>query len=116
MVLLELVDGKKGLGDTLVLVTAYGEPLTFGEWLFLGKCYLDSEAMYYPVQNGYVGKAMLLNALTEISQGVPFDRVLERYQLKRKGKSLKIVDKRKSAGDNIEWRTKKGLERSYLSI
>ena len=63
------VDGKKGLGDTLVLVTAYGEPLTFGEWLFLGKCHLDSEAMYYPVQNGYVGKTMLLNAINEISQG-----------------------------------------------
>jgi len=44
MVLLTLVDGKKGFGDILVLVTAYDEPLSFGEWLFLGKCYLDSEA------------------------------------------------------------------------
>lgn len=96
MVLLTLVDGKKGFGDILVLVTAYDEPLSFSEWLFLGKCYLDSEAMYYPIQNGFVGKAMLMNALNEISQGVPFERVLERYRLKRKGSNLKIIDKRKS--------------------
>ena len=42
LVLLTLVDGKKGPEDVLVLVTAYAEPLTFAEWLFLGKCYLDS--------------------------------------------------------------------------
>jgi len=50
MVLLTLVDGKKSFGDILVLVTAYNEPLSFGEWLFLGKCYLDSEAVYYPIR------------------------------------------------------------------
>jgi hypothetical protein len=56
---------------------------------------LDSEAAYYPVQKGFIGKAMLLNALNEISQGVPFEKVLERYKLKRKKKSLNIIDKRK---------------------
>ena len=95
MVLLTLVDGKKGPGDILVLVTAYNEPLSFGEWLFLGKCYLDSEDMYYPIREGFIGKAMLLNAINEISQGVPFEKVLERYKLKRKKKSLNIIDKRK---------------------
>jgi hypothetical protein len=95
MVLFTLVDGKKGPGDILVLVTAYNEPLSFGEWLFLGKCYLDSEAMYYPIREGFIGKAMLLNAINEISQGVSFEKVLERYKLKRKKKSLNIIDKRK---------------------
>lgn len=96
MVLLTLVDGRKGLGDVLVLVTASDEPLSFSEWLFVGKCYMDSEASYYPVQEGYIGKAMLQNALTELSHGVPFERVLERYGLKRKGKSLNIVDRRRN--------------------
>jgi hypothetical protein len=95
-VLLTLVEGKKGPNDILVLVTAYNQPLSFAEWLFVGKCYLDSEASYYPVQNGYLGKAMLLNALNELSHGVSFDRVLERYKLKRKKKPLNIVDKRKA--------------------
>ena len=37
-----------------------------------------------------------MNAINEISQGVPFEKVLERYKLKRKKKSLNIFDKRKS--------------------
>jgi len=97
MAILRLVDGSKGPGDVLVLVTSYDQPLSFAEWLFLGKCYLDSEALYYPINEGYIGKAMLLNALNELSHGVPFERVLERYGLKRKGKHLNIMDKRKTA-------------------
>ena len=61
---------KKGPNDILVLVTSYNEPLTFAEWLFIGKCYLDSEASYYPIEEGYIGKAMLMNALNEIALGV----------------------------------------------
>lgn len=96
MVLLTLVDGKKGPDDVLVLVTAYNEPLSFAEWLYIGKCYLDSEASYYPVQNGFIGKAMLTNALNELSHGVSFDKVLVRYKLKGKGKEPKVIDKRKA--------------------
>ncbi len=97
MVLLILVDGKKGANDILVLLTAYNEPLSFAEWFFIGKCYLDSEASYYPVSEGYLGKAMLLNALNELAHGVSFDKVSERYKLKRKRRHLKVVDKRKQS-------------------
>ena len=97
MVLLKLVEGRKGPNDILVLVTAYGEPLSFAEWLFIGKCYLDSEASYYPVSKGYIGKAMLLNALNELAHGVDFEKVLERYKLDRK---LNIIDKRKSVSNS----------------
>jgi hypothetical protein len=92
MVLLTLVRGKKGPKDIIVLVTSYNEPLSFAEWLFIGKCYLDSEASYYPVSEGYLGKAMLLNALNELAHGVSFEKVLERYKLNRK-KKLNIIDK-----------------------
>ena len=74
-------------------VDSYNEVLSFAEWLFMGKCYLDSEATYYPIQKGFIGKAMLMNALNEISQGVSFDKVLKRYKLSKKG--LIIKDKRK---------------------
>lgn len=80
----------------LIKKCARNEPLTFAEWLFLSKCYLDSEARYYPIQEGYTGKAMLINVLNELSHGVNFERVLERYKLKRKWKAVKIFDKRKS--------------------
>ena len=93
MVVLYLVDGKKGPNDILVLVEAYKEPLSFAEWLFVGKCYLDSEASYYPISKGYIGKAMLLNALNELSHGVDFNTVLRRYKLNEK--RLDIVDERK---------------------
>ena len=95
MVLLTLVDGKKGSNDILVLVTAYNEPLTFAEWLYIGKCYLDSEASYYPIKEGYIGKAMLMNALNEIAFGVDFEKVLKKYKLKRKSRVLNVIDKRK---------------------
>ena len=97
MALLTLVEGQKGPYDIVVLVTAYNEPLSFAEWLFIGKCYLDSEGSYYPVSEGYIGKAMLLNALNELAHGVDFEKVLKRYRLNRKGRKLNIIDKRKNA-------------------
>lgn len=84
MVTLKPVKGKKGSNDILVLVTANNEPLTLAEWLFIGKCILDSEASYYPTEKGHMGKAMLLNALNELAHGVDFDKVLKKYKLKRK--------------------------------
>ena len=105
MAILTLVDGKKGDHDVLVLVTSYDQPLTFAEWLFIGKNYLDSENSYYPVERGYIGKAMLLNALNELACGVPFDRVLERYGLKRKS-GLNIVDRRLAVSDSRKVITK----------
>jgi hypothetical protein len=97
-------------------VTSYNEPLTFAEWLFIGKCYLDSEASYYPIKEGYIGQAMLIHAINELALGVNFEQVLKRYKLNRKGKNLKVIDKRKLEGSNIEWKMKRGLERSYSSI
>jgi hypothetical protein len=94
MVILTLVDGKKGPGDILVLVTSYDSPLTFAEILYINKCVLDSEDIYYPISQGNIGKAMFLNAINELACGVPFERVLERYGLKRKT-GLNVVDKRK---------------------
>ena len=102
MVQLTLVDGRKGLGDILVLLKADDEPLSFAEWLFIGKCYMDSEASYYPVSEGYTGPCMLVEAVLELSHGVKFDMVLEKFKLKRKGMSLQILDKRKPV-DHASW-------------
>jgi len=93
MAIITLVNGRKGSGDTLALVTSYETPLSFPEWLYVGKCYLDSEDSYYPISQGYIGKAMLLNALNELACGVSFDKVLDRYCLS--GKRLQIIDKRR---------------------
>ena len=97
MVLFQLVDGRKGPSDVLVLVTAYGEPLSFHELLFILKHYFDSEHSYYPVSNGYLGKGMLLSAINCVAVGVPLDTVLKKFKLDRKTKKLNIIDKRKIA-------------------
>ena len=44
----------------------------------------------------HVPSATLMNAFNEVALGVDFEQVLKRYKLKRKGKNLKIIDKRKS--------------------
>jgi hypothetical protein len=102
MVLLTLVNGKKGVNDVLVLVTAYAEPLSLAELLFLIKCVLDSEDSYYPISEGNIGKAMFLNAINELACGVSFEKVLERYSLKRKGKKINIMDKREEKASKKE--------------
>ena len=84
MVLLELVDGHKGKGDVLILITAYGEPLSFYELLFILQHYFDSENRYYPVSEGYLGKGMLLSAIGCVACGVPLDTVLRKFKLYRK--------------------------------
>ena len=94
MVLFVLENGRKGPKDVVVRVYAYGEVFTLAEFLFLAKQFFDSEASCYPVSEGFIGKAMLLNALNELSHGVPFEKVLERYGLKRKGKTVNVVDRR----------------------
>ena len=95
MVLFELVDGRKGDGDTLILVNALHEPLSFYELLFILRHYFDSEHSYYPVSEGYLGKGMLLSAICCVACGVPLDTVLKKFKLDRKAKKLNIVDKRK---------------------
>jgi hypothetical protein len=94
MVLFVLENGRKGPNDVVVRVFAYGEVFSLAEFLFLAKQIFDSEASCYPVSEGFIGKAMLLNALNELSHGVPFEKVLERYGLKRKGKTVNVVDRR----------------------
>jgi len=96
MVLFTLVDGRKGEGDTLVLVTAYGEPLSLYELLFILKHYFDSEHSYYPVSEGHLGKGMLLSAIGCVAVGVPLDTVLKKFRLYPKTYKLKIIDKRKN--------------------
>ena len=95
MVLFELVDGRKGDDDTLVLITAYGEPLSFHELLFILKHYFNSEHGYYPVSKGNLGKGMLLSAINCVAVGVPLETVLRRFKLYRKTRKLNIIDKRK---------------------
>jgi hypothetical protein len=92
MVKLELVPGKKGANDTLVLVTAYREPLSFSDLLFILKHYFESEESYYPKPE-FQGSCYLMKAILEIQAGLPFNDVLKRYQLDRKIKKTVVIER-----------------------
>ena len=93
MVLLKIVKGRKGPNDKLVLVYAYGEPLSFSELLTILKYYFESEDSYYPIFQGFQGKCMLMKAILEIYSGIPLERVLADYKLERKTKSVRVIEK-----------------------
>jgi len=100
MVQFILEDGKKGEHDVLVRVVSYGEVLRFEEVLFILKHYFQSEDSYYPLPR-YRGRCMLVSAIMELAIGRDFDVILREYRLKRKGKQLNIVDKRKKGSAEV---------------
>lgn len=93
MVKFEVVRGRKGVGDKLVKIWAYGEVLSFSDLLFLLKHYFDSEDSYYPINRGFKGRAMLLMAIIEVYTGIPLSRVLKSYKLALKTKKAVIIEK-----------------------
>jgi hypothetical protein len=92
MVKFEVVKGRKGPNDKLVRVWAYGEVLSFSDLLFLLKHYFDSEDSYYPIAEGFKGRAMLLIAIIEVYTGIPLSRVLKAYKLERKENKTVIIE------------------------
>ena len=102
MVKFEVVQGRKAVGDRLVRVWAYGEVLSFSDLLFLLKNYFDSEDSYYPIKNGFKGRAMLLMAIIEVYTGIPLSRVVKNYKLERKSKTVIIENLKNKAVTDSE--------------
>jgi len=90
MVKFVLRSGHKSDRDTMVFLVARDEVLTFHELLFILKHYFDSEQDYYPVSDGFLGKAMLVAAINSVALDVPIPTVLKRFKLPFK--RLDIVD------------------------
>lgn len=84
VVSITFVKGKKGPGDRLPLVTAYGEPLPFDCLLQILDSTFKAENSYYPISEGNLGAAMLMEAILEVYSGIPLERVLKKYRLERK--------------------------------
>jgi len=84
--------GRKSERDTMVFLVARDEVLTFHELLFILKHYFDSEHDYYPVSDGYLGKAMLVAAINGVALDVPIPTVLRRFKLSFQ--KLDVVDQR----------------------
>jgi len=92
MVKLEIVRGKKGPDDKLVLVHAYGEPLSFSDLLLILRFYFESEESYYPKPRNQ-GSCYLMKAILEEYSGLPHEEILRRYQLDRKIKKTLVLER-----------------------
>lgn len=92
MVRFVLRSGRKSDGDTMVFVDARDEVLRFQELLFILKHYFESEQDYYPVSQGFVGKAMLQAAIVYVANGVSVEKVCRVFRLPFK--PLDVVDQR----------------------
>jgi len=79
---LEVVQGKKGPNDKVVLITANREALKVEHLLFILQRWFESEESCYPITEGYDGKAMLLKAIIDVYSGHKIETVLKRYFLK----------------------------------
>jgi len=92
---LEVVQGKKGPKDKVVLVTANREALKVKDLLFILQQWFESEDACYPISEGYEGKAMLLKAIIDVYSGHKIETVLKRYFLKPspKGYTLNVNNK-----------------------
>jgi hypothetical protein len=89
---LEVVQGKKGPNDKVVLITANREPLKIEHLLWILQQWFESEEACYPITEGYDGKCMLLKAIIDVYSGHKIETVLKRYSLKpsRNGYNLKL--------------------------
>lgn len=84
MVYFELVPGRKGPYDALVLIYANGEVLSFSELLYILATYFKAEASYYPKEKGYQGSDMLLHAIQDVHHGMMLEDVCHKYKLEWK--------------------------------
>jgi hypothetical protein len=91
MVKLEIIRGRKGPTDELILVYANGEPLSFSDVLTILDKYFHSEESYYPKPR-YEGATMLLKAIIEVYSGIPLQAVLLKYGLARKTQKTIITE------------------------
>jgi hypothetical protein len=97
---LEVVQGKKGPKDKVVLITANREALKVKDLLFILQQWFESEDACYPISRGYEGKAMLLKAIIDVYSGHKIETVLKRYFLKPSANGYNFKMKIEG-GDNI---------------
>jgi hypothetical protein len=56
---------------------------------------MEADDSNYLISEGRLGRVMFVHAVNEIALGIPFERVLERYNLTKKAK-LNVIDRRLS--------------------
>lgn len=86
MVQMQMLKGKKSEDDVIIRIWANGEIITLEDILKMLYVIFNSEDSNYPVELGFEGRAYFLKAIIDLACGIPLERVLRNYKLKRKAK------------------------------
>lgn len=84
MVILKLEQGNKSSQDRIIKIWAKGEIITLEDILRILDIIFKSEDSNYPISQGFEGRAYFLKAIIELACGIPLERILKNYKLKKK--------------------------------
>jgi hypothetical protein len=93
MVFIKIEKGNKGSKDRIIRIWANGEIFTIEDILKMIDFIFKNEDEIYPISQGYDGRAYFLKAIIDLACGIPLERILENYKLKRKNNSVKVIEK-----------------------
>jgi hypothetical protein len=79
-----MLKGKKSDDDVIIRIWANGEIITLEDILKMLDVIFKSEDSNYPIEIGFEGRAYFLKAIVDLACGIPLERVLKNYRLKRK--------------------------------
>jgi len=81
---MQMLKGKKSDDDVIIRIWANGEIITLEDILKMLDVIFKSEDSNYPIEIGFEGRAYFLKAIVDLACGIPLERVLKNYRLKRK--------------------------------
>jgi hypothetical protein len=84
MIQMQMLKGKKSDDDVIIRIWANGEIITLEDILKMLDVIFKSEDSNYPIEIGFEGRAYFLKAIVDLACGIPLERVLKNYRLKRK--------------------------------
>jgi len=84
MVQIQMQQGKKSSQDRIIRIWANGDIITLEDILIMIDVIFKSEDSNYPIEVGFEGRAYFLKAIVDLACGIPLERILKNYKLKRK--------------------------------
>jgi hypothetical protein len=83
--------GRKAEGDRVIRLTAYNEKVSLAEILQILDVVFRAEEECYPKPH-FQGSCMLMKAILEVYSGIPIEKVLANYGLRKASKTV-VVEK-----------------------
>jgi DNA-binding IscR family transcriptional regulator len=92
--------GKKAEGDRVIRLTANNEKVSLAEILQILDVIFKAEEECYPKPH-FQGSCLFMKAILEVYSGIPLEKVLANYGLKKASKTV-VVEKLDSSKPKVE--------------